>query len=90
MRSLEFSCFWSTYKKKHFTDKNRTLATGIVTAAASVGYFLAPLFAARAYEFCPSENCSETEPTNRTETSSLNQNKETTKTSNETESSHYH
>ena len=29
---------------KHFTDKNRTLATGIVTAAASVGYFLAPLF----------------------------------------------
>ena len=29
---------------KHFTDKNRTLATGLVTAAASVGYFLAPLF----------------------------------------------
>ncbi len=29
---------------KHFTDKNRTLATGIVTAAASIGYFLAPLF----------------------------------------------
>jgi len=29
---------------KHFTDKNRTLATGMVTAAASVGYFLAPLF----------------------------------------------
>ena len=29
---------------KHFDDKNRTLATGLVTAAASVGYFLAPLF----------------------------------------------
>ena len=29
---------------KHFTDKNRTLATGLVTAAASIGYFLAPLF----------------------------------------------
>ena len=29
---------------KHFNDKNRTLATGLVTAAASVGYFLAPLF----------------------------------------------
>ena len=28
---------------KHFTDKNRTLATGLVTAAASFGYFLAPL-----------------------------------------------
>ncbi len=29
---------------KHFTDKNRTLATGLVTAAASIGYFIAPLF----------------------------------------------
>ncbi len=29
---------------KHFTNQNRTLATGIVTAAASIGYFLAPLF----------------------------------------------
>ncbi len=29
---------------KHFNDKNRTLATGLVTAAASIGYFLAPLF----------------------------------------------
>tara|TARA_B100001029_G_scaffold172494_1_gene170306 strand:+ start:207 stop:1439 length:1233 start_codon:yes stop_codon:yes gene_type:complete len=29
---------------KHFTDNNRTMATGIVTAAASIGYFLAPLF----------------------------------------------
>ena len=29
---------------KHFTDKNRTIATGLVTAAASVGYFLSPLF----------------------------------------------
>ncbi len=29
---------------KHFSDNKRTLATGIVTAAASVGYFLAPLF----------------------------------------------
>ena len=29
---------------KHFTDDNRTLATGIVTAAASIGYFIAPLF----------------------------------------------
>ncbi len=29
---------------KHFTNKNRTLATGLVTAAASIGYFLAPLF----------------------------------------------
>ena len=29
---------------KHFTNKNRTLATGLVTAAASVGYFIAPLF----------------------------------------------
>ena len=29
---------------KHFSDSNRTLATGIVTAAASVGYFLAPMF----------------------------------------------
>tara|TARA_B100000963_G_scaffold326969_1_gene314402 strand:- start:2932 stop:4167 length:1236 start_codon:yes stop_codon:yes gene_type:complete len=28
---------------KHFSNKNRTLATGMVTAAASVGYFIAPL-----------------------------------------------
>jgi len=29
---------------KHFTNKKRTLATGIVTASASVGYFATPLF----------------------------------------------
>ena len=29
---------------KHFPNENRTIATGIVTAAASVGYFLSPLF----------------------------------------------
>ena len=29
---------------KHFSNEKRTIATGIVTAAASVGYFLAPLF----------------------------------------------
>ncbi len=29
---------------KHFSNENRTVATGIVTAAASVGYFIAPLF----------------------------------------------
>tara|TARA_B100000579_G_scaffold435888_1_gene460312 strand:+ start:2093 stop:3316 length:1224 start_codon:yes stop_codon:yes gene_type:complete len=29
---------------KHFPNESRSLATGIVTAAASVGYFLAPLF----------------------------------------------
>ena len=29
---------------KHFPNEKRTVATGIVTAAASVGYFLAPLF----------------------------------------------
>ena len=29
---------------KHFSNKTRTIATGIVTAAASVGYFLSPLF----------------------------------------------
>ncbi len=29
---------------KHFPNKTRTLATGYVTAAASVGYFLSPLF----------------------------------------------
>ena len=29
---------------KHFSDNNRTIATGIVTAAASVGYFIAPMF----------------------------------------------
>ena len=29
---------------KHFNDNNRTIATGIVTASASIGYFIAPLF----------------------------------------------
>ena len=29
---------------KHFSNEKRTIATGIVTAAASIGYFLAPLF----------------------------------------------
>ena len=29
---------------KHFPNENRTIATGIVTAAASIGYFLSPLF----------------------------------------------
>ncbi len=29
---------------KHFSNESRTIATGIVTAAASVGYFLSPLF----------------------------------------------
>ena len=29
---------------KHFPNETRTIATGIVTAAASVGYFLSPLF----------------------------------------------
>ncbi len=29
---------------KHFSNEKRTVATGIVTAAASVGYFIAPLF----------------------------------------------
>ena len=29
---------------KHFPNENRTVATGIVTAAASIGYFLSPLF----------------------------------------------
>ena len=29
---------------KHFSNEKRTLATGIVTASASVGYFLTPLF----------------------------------------------
>ena len=29
---------------KHFSNENRTVATGIVTSAASVGYFIAPLF----------------------------------------------
>ncbi len=28
---------------KHFPNENRTMATGIVTAAASIGYFLSPL-----------------------------------------------
>ena len=29
---------------KHFSNEQRTIATGIVTAAASIGYFVAPLF----------------------------------------------
>ncbi len=29
---------------KHFSNEQRTLATGIVTASASIGYFLTPLF----------------------------------------------
>ena len=29
---------------KHFPNEKRTIATGIVTAAASVGYFIAPVF----------------------------------------------
>ena len=29
---------------KHFPNQTRTIATGLVTAAASVGYFLSPLF----------------------------------------------
>ena len=29
---------------KHFPNETRTLATGYVTAAASIGYFLSPLF----------------------------------------------
>jgi len=29
---------------KHFSNVNRTLATGIVTASASIGYFITPLF----------------------------------------------
>ena len=29
---------------KHFPNETRTLATGFVTCAASVGYFLSPLF----------------------------------------------
>jgi len=29
---------------KHFSNEKRTIATGVVTAAASIGYFLAPLF----------------------------------------------
>ena len=29
---------------KHFSNEKRTLATGIVTASASVGYFTTPLF----------------------------------------------
>ncbi len=29
---------------KHFSNEKRTLATGIVTASASIGYFLTPLF----------------------------------------------
>ena len=29
---------------KHFPNETRTLATGYVTAAASLGYFLSPLF----------------------------------------------
>jgi MFS family permease len=29
---------------KHFSNENRSMATGLVTAAASIGYFLSPLF----------------------------------------------
>ena len=29
---------------KHFSDEKRSMATGLVTAAASVGYFVSPLF----------------------------------------------
>ena len=29
---------------KHFPNKSRSMATGLVTAAASVGYFISPLF----------------------------------------------
>ena len=29
---------------KHFPNEKRTIASGLVTAAASVGYFIAPLF----------------------------------------------
>jgi MFS family permease len=29
---------------KHFSNESRSMATGIVTAAASIGYFLSPLF----------------------------------------------
>ena len=29
---------------KHFPNEKRTIAAGLVTAAASVGYFIAPLF----------------------------------------------
>ena len=29
---------------KHFPNESRSMATGIVTAAASIGYFLSPLF----------------------------------------------
>jgi MFS family permease len=29
---------------KHFSNKSRSMATGLVTAAASIGYFLSPLF----------------------------------------------
>ena len=29
---------------KHFPNETRTIATGLVTAAASIGYFLSPLF----------------------------------------------
>ena len=31
-------------RRKIFSNKNRTIATGIVTATASFGYFLSPLF----------------------------------------------
>ena len=29
---------------KHFPNESRSMATGIVTAAASIGYFISPLF----------------------------------------------
>ncbi len=36
---------------KHFPNEKRTVATGIVTAAASVGYFIAPLFTTFSLQF---------------------------------------
>ena len=36
---------------KHFSNEKRTVATGIVTAAASVGYFIAPLFTTFSLQF---------------------------------------
>ena len=29
---------------KHFPNESRSMATGLVTAAASIGYFISPLF----------------------------------------------
>ena len=39
---------------KHFPNKSRSMATGIVTAAASIGYFLAPLFTRSKTSACKS------------------------------------